>query len=94
MKSWRVTFQPRGRTVDVEEGRTLLEAAESAGVEIQSACGGQGICGQCKVRVTAGEAPITDAEYDHLNENDIKEGLRLACQFRVASDVTCGVLGG
>ena len=92
--SFRVTFQPDGRSVEVEEGRTLLEAAEAARVELNSACGGQGICGQCKVRVKTGQAPLTDPEFDHLSEDEIKEGLRLACQFHVTSDVTCSPIAG
>ena len=87
--SCRVSFQPGGPSVDVETGKTLLEVAEAAGVEISSACGGQGICGLCKVRVTAGSSPLTDAEFDRLTEDEIKEGIRLACQFQVTSDVTC-----
>ena len=93
MPTFRVTFQPGGQSASVEEGKSLLEAAEAAGVEIPSACGGEGICGLCKVRVTAGDSPVTDAEYDKLGDDEIKQGVRLACQFRVASDVSCAVAG-
>ena len=89
--SHRVIFQPGGRSVEVEKGQTLLEAAEAAHLELNSMCGGQGICGQCQVRVVAGKAPLADPEFDLLSEDEIKEGARLACQFRVASDVTCSV---
>jgi ferredoxin len=92
MSTFRVTFQPAGKTINVEAGKSLYEAAEDAGVQIDSACGGQGICGMCKVRVTAGSAEVTEAEDNHLSSDDIKAGLRLACQFRIGSDVTCSLI--
>jgi len=55
-----VRFEPDGVSVAVSAGSTLLAAAAAAGIELRSACGGQGTCGQCAVRLLdrpAGPAP-------------------------------------
>ncbi|KPL04786.1 MAG: hypothetical protein AMK75_00585 [Planctomycetes bacterium SM23_65] len=89
MKSYRVLFQPDGRTVDAAEGVTLLEAARRAGIHLNSPCGGNGVCGNCKVQITDGLASATDVEREHLRENELEQGWRLACQVHVTDDITC-----
>ncbi|MBW1702497.1 MAG: 2Fe-2S iron-sulfur cluster binding domain-containing protein [Deltaproteobacteria bacterium] len=51
MSSYKVTFLPEGETVEVESGVTIMEAAEKAEVYINSLCGGEGVCGRCRVQV-------------------------------------------
>jgi uncharacterized 2Fe-2S/4Fe-4S cluster protein (DUF4445 family) len=85
-----VSFQPVGRRVEVEPGLTLIETAQTAGVEIVSICGGIGVCGECRVRVAAGNehlSPPTLTEDIELTDGGLNEGLRLACQARVLGDV-------
>jgi len=82
-----VDFEPLGRRARVARGATLLEAARQAGVGLNAVCGGAGTCGTCRVRVVAGRVtPSTGAERDA-----VAEGLRLACQTRVLSDVRVDV---
>ncbi len=82
-----VNFEPLGRRVRVAPGTTLLDAARQAGVGLNAVCGGAGTCGTCCVRVVAGEvSPPTEAERDA-----VADGLRLACQTRVLSDVRVDV---
>ncbi len=82
-----VDFEPLGRRARVVLGTTLLEAARQAGVGLNGVCGGAGTCGTCRVRVVAGQVtPSTEAEGDV-----VAEGLRLACQTRVLSDVRVDV---
>ena len=54
MSEYKVIFSPETREIEVEEGIILLEAADLAGVHINNLCGGQGVCGECKVRITKG----------------------------------------
>jgi uncharacterized 2Fe-2S/4Fe-4S cluster protein (DUF4445 family) len=90
LRSFRVLFQPDGRTVEAAEGQTLLDAARKAGVFINSPCGGTGVCGNCKVQVVSpGDVPVADEDRERLRSGEIEQGLRLACQFRVARDLTC-----
>ncbi|HUW56864.1 MAG TPA: ASKHA domain-containing protein [Planctomycetota bacterium] len=89
MKSFRVLFQPDGRTVDADEGMTLLEAARRAGIHLNSPCGGTGVCGNCKVQLTDGVGGATAVDEKHFRKAELEQGWRLACQFRVTEDVTC-----
>lgn len=79
-----VTFQPTGKRVGVVAGQTVLEAAEAAGVYLNTLCGGDGICGKCKVRLVSGRA---DSEPTHLlKPEEIRAGFVLACKARVSGD--------
>ncbi|MCC6189109.1 MAG: DUF4445 domain-containing protein [Anaerolineales bacterium] len=49
-----VIFQPAGSRGLIEEGTTILDAARSLGVEIETPCGGRLMCSKCRVRVEAG----------------------------------------
>ena len=44
-----VIFTPSGRRGRFAEGTTVLDAARSLGVDIDSVCGGRGLCGRCQV---------------------------------------------
>ncbi|MCY4435560.1 MAG: 2Fe-2S iron-sulfur cluster-binding protein, partial [bacterium] len=45
----RVVFTPSGIESAAPEGSTVLDAARTAGVDIDSVCGGRGLCGRCQV---------------------------------------------
>ena len=55
MKKYTVTFLPQNMVLEVEEGTTLLQAEQMAGLEPDAPCGGKGTCGKCKVNITEGE---------------------------------------
>ncbi len=82
----RVTFQPHGRAVYVLSGTKLIEAAARAGLTIDSPCGGAGTCGKCRVHVTGGACPPTDAERAALGDEQLADGWRLACQSCACGD--------
>jgi ferredoxin len=85
-----VRFQPSGRALRVERGTTLLEAARRAGLPIASACGADGICARCAVRVLAGAlalSPETELEERQKVRNRIDPTLRLACRAAALGDV-------
>jgi uncharacterized 2Fe-2S/4Fe-4S cluster protein (DUF4445 family) len=66
----QVIFTPSGRRGRVPTGATVLDAARSLGVDIDSVCGGRGICGRCAVTPAFGtfaKHGITSAP-DHLTE--------------------------
>ena len=89
MDTVRVTFEPEGQTVDVPVGSTLLEAAQAAGVFVASICGGDGICGRCRLIVEAGEI---DAEPTTLlTRDEIQRGYTLACRTRIVEGLTVSV---
>ena len=81
----RVTFHPDGVAIDVERGATLLDAARRAGVLIASICGGDGICGRCRVQVRSGAVDADPTAL--LTREEIQQGYVLACQTRAVDDV-------
>lgn len=86
----RVTFQPAGRTAEVARGTTLLDAAEEAGVDLPSNCGGVCACTTCHVWVEAGLGSLSEIEEREDDRLQEAAGLtahsRLACQARVGGD--------
>src|SRR6266851_9854532 len=50
-----VVFMPSGKRGHFPVGTPLLQAARSLGVDIDSVCGGRGLCGRCQVLVAEGE---------------------------------------
>src|SRR3954465_1430709 len=80
-----ITFQKRTQThtVDCYRSLNLLAHAQLEELDIGSQCGGHGICGGDRIRVTApGQAlsPVTEAEREHLGAELIAQGWRLGCQ--------------
>ena len=49
-----VVFTPSGRRGNFAHGTSVLDAARSLGVDLDSVCGGRGICGRCQVEVGQG----------------------------------------
>ena len=75
--------------VVVSPGTTLMEAAQRAGLETVTSCGGQHECGDCLIRIEAGNVSAIDPdEYDALSPEQIASGYRLACCVRVEGPVT------
>ena len=51
----RIVFTPSGRQGEVEHGTNVLDAARELGVDLDTVCGGRGICGRCQVVPEVGE---------------------------------------
>jgi uncharacterized 2Fe-2S/4Fe-4S cluster protein (DUF4445 family) len=78
-------FEPSGLRISVDDTVSVLDAARMLGLYISSECGGRGTCGKCHV-VMQPMPPPTKADLTHLSEEDIEEGVRLACEHRVKRD--------
>ena len=84
-----VAFDPSGGAAQASPDETLLAAALGAGVEIRHDCGGNGVCGTCRVEVVEGGgalSAVTDPERKHLDEL-LDSGWRLACQSKASGPV-------
>jgi len=81
----QVTFWPEGDRVHVPAEATLLDAAKLAGVDLTSLCGGDGLCGKCRLVVTQGNVKAQPTSL--LNREEIRCGYVLACQTVVTGDV-------
>jgi uncharacterized 2Fe-2S/4Fe-4S cluster protein (DUF4445 family) len=99
-----VVFAPSGRRGRVPRGSSVLDAARRLGVDLDSVCGGRGICGRCQVTVAEGEhakhgitctsaalTPATETEEVYARDRRLTKGRRLGCTALVAEDVVVDV---
>jgi uncharacterized 2Fe-2S/4Fe-4S cluster protein (DUF4445 family) len=100
MKLHQVIFQPSGQRGEVAEGKSVLEASRSLGVDIESVCGGKKSCGKCRIRVESGTfdrfgitslpdhlSPFTEEEGKFIGEEERADGFRLACAAAIRGDL-------
>ena len=99
-----VVFTPSGKRGRFPIGTPLLQAARSLGVDIDSVCGGRGLCGRCQVLVAEGEfakhgvssssaslSPFSEPEQRYARRATLAPGRRLSCSARVEADVVIDV---
>ncbi|MBW1816801.1 MAG: DUF4445 domain-containing protein [Deltaproteobacteria bacterium] len=83
MKKYSVNFLPGDRSVEVDEGTDIAEAARQADVFINNLCGGEGVCGQCRVRVVKGRAEAEEQARGFFSEEELSQGYVLACRTEI-----------
>ena len=99
-----VVFTPSGRRGRFEHGTTVLEAARRLGVDLDSVCGGRGICGRCQIEVSDGEhakhgivssqahlTPAGELEARYAAERGLAASRRLGCTACVTGDLVIDV---
>jgi uncharacterized 2Fe-2S/4Fe-4S cluster protein (DUF4445 family) len=86
--SYTIEFQPGGIRLVLEKPTLLLDAIRQAGINIRADCGGKGICGKCLVQLLDSKAniPPTELENSRLEDNQLENGFRLACELVIRSD--------
>jgi uncharacterized 2Fe-2S/4Fe-4S cluster protein (DUF4445 family) len=98
-------FTPSGRRGRFPVGTTVLDAARSLGVDIDSVCGTRGICGRCQVVQSVGEfqkhgvsslpehlSPFGSKEIEYAGRpKGMAEGRRLSCAAQLLGDVVIDV---
>ena len=83
MNKFTVRFLPADKTVEVEEGTTVAEAAQNADIFINNLCGGEGVCGKCRVQVSKGKAKAEEHAKGFFSPDELMKGYVLACQTPV-----------
>ncbi|MBV6638967.1 MAG: 2Fe-2S iron-sulfur cluster binding domain-containing protein, partial [Mameliella sp.] len=99
-----VVFTPSGKRGRFPVGTPVLTAARQLGVDLDSVCGGRGICSKCQITPSYGDFPkhgvhvAQDAlsEWNKVEERydqkrGLKPGRRLGCQATVQRDVVIDV---
>lgn len=81
-----VTFIPDNKKAVIQRGETLLDAALSVGVYIDSRCGGGGKCGKCRLVVKIGEVHVDDSAREHITPEEEKAGVVLSCVTEPLTD--------
>ena len=76
------------KQINIEEYRTssLWENLQENHVLIPHVCNGNGTCGKCKVKVVAGNLPITEADRRCLSAKELEQGIRLACKAKLIEE--------
>jgi uncharacterized 2Fe-2S/4Fe-4S cluster protein (DUF4445 family) len=100
----RAVFTPSGRRGSFPAGTSVLEAARALGVDLDSVCGGRGICGRCQVAVSEGThaklgirssarhlTPPGEPEGRYRDRSGLAPGRRLGCHARLLADVVVDV---
>ena len=100
----KIVFTPSGRQGNVAAGTTVLQAARTLGVDIDSVCGGRAMCGRCQVDVGTGEfakhginsgpsclGDVTAVETRYADKRGMAEGRRLSCQSKLLHSVVIDV---
>ena len=88
-KTCKVVFQPQGVSTEAPLGTTLLSASAKAGVYVNSLCGGDGVCGRCRVIVREGK--VSGGTTEFFTHQEIQQGYILACQARIESDLVVDI---
>ncbi|MDP5362982.1 MAG: drug:proton antiporter, partial [Paracoccaceae bacterium] len=99
-----VIFTPSGKRGHFPVGTPVLTAARQLGVDLDSVCGGRGICSKCQITPSYGEfskhgVTVADTalsewnsvEQRYQDKRGLKEGRRLGCQATIQSDVVIDV---
>ena len=99
-----VIFTPSGKRGRFPVGTPVLTAARQLGVDLDSVCGGRGICSKCQVSPSFGEFPkhgvtVTEDALSAFNaverrydeKRGLKPGRRLGCQAQIMGDVVIDV---
>ncbi|MCV6611249.1 MAG: ASKHA domain-containing protein [Amphritea sp.] len=98
-----VVFTPTGLRGEFPVGTSVLQAAQQLGVDLESSCGGRGICGRCQVIHSVGEFPKhgitslaenltgpTERE-EGRNSEVLMHGRRLGCSAQILGDMVIDV---
>lgn len=99
-----VVFTPSGKRGRFPVGTPLLKCARQLGVDIDSVCGGRGLCGRCQVVVGEGDfakhaiisraanaSEWNEVEARYHGRKGIKPGRRLSCQVQLLGDLLVDV---
>src|SRR5262249_16912033 len=99
-----IVFMPSGRRGRFPLGTPVLSAARSLGVDIDSVCGGRGICGRCQIEVSEGSfaklgvtssndhlSPFGLVEPRYADRRGLAAGRRLSCSSLLRGDIVIDV---
>ncbi len=99
-----VVFTPSGKRGNFPVGTPILTAARKLGVDLDSVCGGRGICSKCQITPSYGEfskhgvtvqdgalSEWNSVEQRYQDKRGLIEGRRLGCQATVQGDIVIDV---
>ncbi|MBM4055634.1 MAG: DUF4445 domain-containing protein [Planctomycetes bacterium] len=82
---YKIHFLPNDVTVEIEQGKTVLDASYKGDIFINALCGGDGTCGKCKVILQPGS--VRRMPSSHISEEEAARGYVLACKTVIENDL-------
>jgi len=102
-----IVFTPSGRRGRFPLGTSVLQAARTLGVDIDSVCGGRALCGRCQITVMEGEfakhgvhsrtahlSALSEAEQSYCRSRTLAPDRRLSCSALIGGDLLIDVPAG
>ncbi len=86
-----IKIHPFDTVIHPRRGETVRDALYRAGIELDTPCNGDGICGKCLICV---ESPknVRPTPHKEITDEQMADGIRLACQLVVHTDMTIRLL--
>jgi len=104
MESHTLIFTPSGQKATAQDGETVYEVGLRTGVDIQSICGGKGLCKRCQIEVDTGKhakfnidvteenfSKLSPTEKKAIHDGELPEGRRLSCRTKVRGDLVVNI---
>lgn len=73
----------------VNPGHRLLSSLQEADIPVNAACGGNGSCTKCRVKIKEGFVGISTADRKAFSEEELQNGWRLSCQATPRTHISC-----
>ncbi len=88
-KKIKISIEPIGKKILLNKPAGGLKSIIDAGVGIKSVCAGKGTCGKCRIIILSKEKKqVNRQEQEILSADEIRDGVRLACQQIFDRDLT------
>lgn len=104
MTTHTLIFTPSGITAKAEEGETVYDVGLRRGVDIQSICGGKGLCKRCQIEIDTGKhakfkmdvaeshySKLSPTEKKAIHDGELPKGRRLSCRTKVYGDLVVNI---
>ena len=104
MGTHTIIFTPSGKRATAETGASIFDVALEAGVDIQSICGGKGLCKRCQIEIDPGKhakfnievlaenaSKLSPTEKKAIHDGELSETRRLSCRTKVQGDLVVNI---
>lgn len=86
--AFQIEISPKNCTIPAQKGDLLADKILEAGIDLSLYCHKQAVCGKCFVEIVEGYSPpLKDREKTLLQQKDLNQNFRLACQYRIESNL-------
>lgn len=104
MTTHTLIFTPSGLQTTAQDGETVYDVGLRSGVDIQSICGGKGLCKRCQIEIDTGKhakfkievseenySKLSPTEKKAIHDGELADGRRLSCRTKVRGDLVVNI---